>query len=230
MRVIRSFRRFSDAGMRGEKRAGVLPLVRRLFFFFRMKSLRRVGIFGGSFDPVHRGHISLAAAALKECGLDAVVFVPARQPPHKLGRALAKTADRLAMLLHAIIQEPKFLLSNYELRRPAPTYTWQTVRHFKKIYPAAELFFIMGGDSLTELPTWRKAEGLARACTFIVGKRRGTALKMPPFAAGRTVLLRKPLPDISSSDVREGLAAGTSVTRLVPPAVRQYIIEHRLYR
>src|SRR3989339_776506 len=110
----------------------------------------RLGLFGGSFDPVHCGHMELARAARGECGLDRVFFIPALRPPHKKGRALTDARHRLAMLRLAVRPYPAFSISAFELNRKTTTYTYRTLEYFRARYPGAELFFILGSDSLSE--------------------------------------------------------------------------------
>jgi nicotinate-nucleotide adenylyltransferase len=191
---------------------------------------RRIGIFGGSFDPVHCGHIELAKAALRELRLDKVYFVPARQPPHKKKRRLSPAGDRLRMLALAIKPFPSFVISRFEIGRRTTTYTYQTLQYFKQRFPAASLYFIIGSDSLAELDTWRKAPLLRTLCTFVTGVRPGAPLP-DVTASWRSVhLLAGAIQDVSSSAIRERAADGRSLRTLVPPAVARYIAQKGLYR
>jgi nicotinate-nucleotide adenylyltransferase len=172
-----------------------------------MKPLRRIGLFGGSFDPVHQGHMRMATLALEKCRLDTVIFIPAQQPPHKHPKKLTSACHRVAMLTLALQRHKHFQLNRYELDRPGTTYSYQTVRHFARTYPAARLFFIMGSDSFAELHTWHRHELLLRGCTPIIIQRT----------------------PVSSSEIRQRLERGMPITRLVPPAVEKYIKKNNLY-
>jgi nicotinate-nucleotide adenylyltransferase len=172
-----------------------------------MKPLRRIGLFGGSFDPVHRGHIRMATLALKKCSLDTVIFIPAQQPPHKHPKQLAPACHRTAMLALATRRYKHFQLDRYELDRDGTTYSYQTVRHFARLYPAAQLFFIMGSDSFAALHTWKNLDALLARCTPIVIERT----------------------TVSSSDIRRRLARGLNVQKLLPPLVESYIKRKILY-
>ena len=137
----------------------------------------RIGLFGGSFDPVHIGHVALARSARKEFKLDKVIFIPAKVPPHKLQKRLTPANVRLKMLSAAIKPYKKFLISRYEIDRKPPTYTYQTVAHFKRFYPGSKLFFIIGMDSFVELKTWKKIDTLMGQLQFIAGKRHGVSVR-----------------------------------------------------
>jgi nicotinate-nucleotide adenylyltransferase len=190
----------------------------------------RLGIFGGSFDPVHRGHLQLAILATKEFNLEKVFFVPARQPPHKKGKKLTPARDRMAMLSKAIEPYPRFTISRFELERKSTTYTYQTLNSFKRQFPSARLFFLMGSDSLAELHTWKNAAALARLCDFIVGVRKGAPKRCRLALANKVHYISRPILPISSSLVRERVQSGRPIKRLVPPAVERYIENKKLYR
>jgi len=189
----------------------------------------RLGLFGGSFDPVHNGHMQLAVAAQKECALNKVIFIPAWQPPHK-ARTLAPAKDRVKMLKLAIAPYPDFRISGFELKRKKTTFTYQTVEHFHSLYPAAKLFFLLGTDSLAELGTWKNIDILASLCTFIAGKRKGVSLKKPASLAPAVHILRKPIAPVSSTQIREYVIRGRPIKGLVPQPVYEYILHHGLYR
>jgi nicotinate-nucleotide adenylyltransferase len=189
----------------------------------------RLGLFGGSFDPVHRGHLQLARAAQNAFHLERVLFIPARKPPHKKDRVVSPAAQRLRMLSIALRPYPGLGISRFELRRTATTYTYQTVEYFRKRYPGAKIFFIIGSDSLAELSTWKNAEHLFSLCEFIVGKRAGfTGATIPRQAVVR--FLPHLLPAVSSSLVRRNAAAGHSILKLVPPGVERYIERTGIYK
>ncbi len=199
----------------------------------------RIGIFGGSFNPVHTGHLILAQDALEHMGLDRMVFVPAAQPPHKPAVPLAPPGDRLEMLRLAIAGDPRFEVSDEEIRHGGVSYTVDTLRRFRASRPEAELYFIIGGDSLRELHTWREIEvllTLARIVTvarpgFDPGRFDAAALRLPdpwPVRLAAHCVMGHPV-EISSTDIRARIARGRSIRYLVPGAVERYIQTMRLY-
>lgn len=194
-----------------------------------MKTVSKIGLFGGSFDPVHRGHIALARMAARELALDEVIFIPAKQPPHKLSKQLAPARHRAAMLKTALAAYPKFSISSFELRRPSTTFTYQTVEYFKKRFPRSQLFFIIGTDSLADLATWKRISHLLELCVFVAGKRPGAAAKNAIYAHS-VRFLKKAAPAISSTDIRARVAANKSLAGLVSPNVASYIRSRGLYR
>lgn len=183
----------------------------------------RIGVFGGSFDPVHHGHLTIALAALESLPLDRVVFVPARRSPLKEGVPSASEADRLAMLERAIDGERRFALSRLELERPAPSYTVATL---EALSDAGVLFLILGADAAAEFARWHRPERIRELATIVVARRPGTH----GTGLDGATLLDSPLMDISARELRERAARGRSLRYLVPDAVWRYIEEHRLYR
>ena len=179
---------------------------------------------------MHNGHLELASAAVEEFSLDRVFFVPAAQPPHKRKRVLTPAPARLRMLSLALKPYPRFSVSRFEMSRGKTTYTYLTVAHFRTLYPRAQLFFIMGSDSLAELHTWKKTELIFSRCEVIAGERPGSGRSWPARFKDRIHFLSKPIADISSSSVREAVRNGRSIQTLVPPAVASYIAERGLYR
>jgi len=198
----------------------------------------RVGLFGGSFDPVHNGHLEIADAARRQHRLDRVVFVPARHQPHKADPPQASGEQRLAMLRLAVRDRAGFDVSDCELVRSGRSYSIDTVRAFRaELGPATHLFFIIGSDSLGELPAWKGFGELGGLCTFLVASRPGF-----PFgeltgglpAEQVTELRRHAIRDtgnpVSATDVRRRAAEGRPLTELVPASVAAYIAENKLYR
>jgi nicotinate-nucleotide adenylyltransferase len=168
----------------------------------------KIALLGGTFNPVHNGHLLIAQTALESYKLDKVVFVPAGLPPHKKSpKTSAK--NRLAMLYLAIRGNPEFAVSDWEIRQKRIVYTWETLEHFCRIWPKASLFFIIGSDSLKTLPKWREYGRLRRLCRFI------TIPRINPF---------------SSTDIRQRVRQGISVRYRIPQAVERYIQEEKLYR
>ncbi len=203
-----------------------------------MSAAPRVGVFGGSFDPLHLGHLLLAEQAREQFALDEVVFVPARLPPHKLDRQLAPDKLRLEMVELAVAGHRQFRASDVELRRAGPSFTIDTLAALAAERPNAAFFLPIGADSLAEFPTWRDPAGILARAELLVMPRPGSApaaLADParalglPSAAGRVHALAAPLFDVSSTDLRRRRAAGRSLRYLVPPAVEEFLRHHRLY-
>ncbi len=196
----------------------------------------RLGIMGGTFDPIHLGHLHVAQAALDEAQLDSVLFLPDGDPPHKLPGASG--SDRLKMVALAIKGEPRYEVSDMELRRPGRTYTVDTLIELINQDSRRELYYLIGTDTLLQFPTWRTAWKVATLCRMLVVPRPGNDLqeirwfmaKLHADYGLNSRLLSDPGPDISSTQVREMVKAGQPVDALVPPAVAEYIREQGLYR
>jgi nicotinate-nucleotide adenylyltransferase len=188
----------------------------------------KIGLFGGSFDPVHLGHLVVARTALEEAGLDRLYFIPAAQSPFKPGAQPAPAAERLRWLRLALAGDTTAELDDQEIRRGGPSYTIDTVRNYAGNHPAAELFYLIGADQTGQLHKWREAGELARMVQFLVIPRPGEALAelAAPFR-GR-VLRGIPL-GVSSSEIRARLKAGLTVAHLTPPAVAEDLANKRLY-
>lgn len=193
-------------------------------------AVRRVGLFGGSFDPVHRAHLALAHEAMHALRLDEVRWVPTGQPWQK-SRSITPALHREHMLQLATAGEPRFCIDRIELLREGPSYTLDTVRAFSAAEPEAEWFLLIGADQYANLHTWTDWRELLARVTLAVANRPGAA---PPVNAEvlrhphRTVPLA--MLDISSTQVRQRVAAGQDISQLVPPEVARYIDQHRLYR
>ena len=197
--------------------------------------MRRIGLFGGTFDPPHLGHLVLAEWARTRLRLDRVVFVPAGTPPHKRGRRLTDAALRLVLTQLAVRGNPAFTVSGFEARRAGPSFTVDTLRHFHARQPGARFYLLMGADSLADFPDWHEPAEIARLAKLVVAARTGAAeafghALLPASARGRVVLLDNPLVAISSSALRARARAGRSLRYLVPDAVAAYVARHRLYR
>jgi nicotinate-nucleotide adenylyltransferase len=196
-----------------------------------------VGILGGTFDPVHNGHLIVAEVARERLNFNEVLFIPAGQPWLKVERSITPPQHRLQMLRLALDDRPYFRISEMEIGRPGPTYTIDTINALKKRLNAEdELFFILGQDTLMQLPQWYEARNLIRLCYLVAAPRHG--VKKPdlkaleaelPGITQRVMLMKEPLVDISATDIRERAARGLSVRHLVPEPVNRYIKEHRLY-
>lgn len=201
---------------------------------------QRIGIFGGTFNPVHTGHMIMAQNALEVFNLAKILFVPCNLPPHKDVSRLASAIHRVAMLEKAVEDNPDFQVSDVEIRKGGTNYTIDTVRYLRQLYPRYDLFFIIGSDSLIELNQWKEIDELARLCGFVTFVRPGfdprkISLKKFKLEKGlKKNLIRNVASihqiDISSSDIRHRVAAGMSIRYLVPGAVEIYIAEHNLYK
>lgn len=195
-----------------------------------------VGILGGTFDPIHLGHLALAEGAMHLAGLSRVFFVPNSQPPHKAGQSVTPAHHRAAMVRLAIADNPRFGFLSIELDRQGPSYTIDTVRALQAQHPEWRFAFIVGMDSLLEITTWRQYDELLRLIDLLVATRPGypraegeaMLARLGPLAA-RIRLLEIPGVAVSSSDLRQMALRGYPLRYLVPEPVLRYIAEHRLY-
>ena len=190
--------------------------------------MQRIGLYGGSFDPVHLGHLLVAQAALEELRLDRLFFIPAAQSPFKPTASLAPAAERVRLLRLALAGQPGFEIDEQEVRRGGISYSIDTVRDYTRRNPGAHLFYLIGGDHVRQLPHWREAAELARLLEFVILPRPGeVAAELPADFRGR-VLAGFPL-GVSSSQIRARIHAGQPIDFLVPPAVVEAIRNNRLY-
>ena len=198
----------------------------------------RVGVLGGTFDPVHNGHLIIAEEAQAKLGLAKVLFIPAGRPWFKDGENVSDMGWRLDMLKLAVNGNPSFEIDTMELEREGATYTIDTMEELRKrMGEDIELYFIIGIDALSELGRWKEPERLASICHFATMRRPGfTELDLEamerevPGVSGRVHVMDNVQVDISSSDIRERVEEGRSIRYLVPPAVREYIEKQELYR
>jgi len=185
-----------------------------------------VGLLGGSFDPIHHGHLLVAQAAVEVLGLDELRFVPARQQPFKVGHHGASVKDRLRMVEMAIAGEPRFALEQSEIDRSGPSFTVDTLRTLRDREPGQAFVLLVGADAAAELPTWHQAEEIPRLARVVMFAR-------PAGPDSRTVggfeAIRVPQVDISASEIRRRVRAGQSIRYWVPDAVRDHITARRLY-
>lgn len=202
-----------------------------------MERTFRYAIYGGSFDPVHIGHIALADCAAAECGLDEIIFMPAYISPFKQDRKVTKGEDRLAMLETVLDFNPAFRVSDYELRKGGPSYTIETLRHFRSMVDG-ELHFVLGFDSVVQVDKWYEGEEILRDFPLITVRRNDTDDAegferiegfRKEFGAEITVLDMEPV-DASSTEIRDMIKGGGEISGLVLPRTEEYIIEHKLYR
>lgn len=195
------------------------------------------GVFGGTFDPIHNGHLAVAEEVRERLNLAEVIFVPAGQPWLKTDWVISAAEDRLRMLHLALDGKPGYKISEMEIERGGPSYTIDTIKTLKK-GPGNEdeLFFILGQDNMCQLPQWRKAAELIKLCYLVAVPRPGSArLKMKdlevslPGITERVMVLKRPEIDISASNIRERVGQGLSVRHLVPEAVNRYLKQQGLY-
>ena len=192
--------------------------------------MTRIGVFGGSFDPVHRAHVALAQSALGALHLDQVRWVPAGNPWQKT-RAITAAEDRVALVQAAIAAEPRFVLDRIEVDRSGPSYTLDTIRELQAAHPGVQWVLLIGQDQYSGLHTWRDWQMLLALVELAVANRPGDLRQPHPdvqaFPHGMVPL---PMLDISSTDIRTRVAAGLDISHLVPPGVARYIETHGLYR
>ncbi len=197
-------------------------------------------LFGGSFNPIHNGHLIVARAAAERLRVSRVVFVPSPSPPHKTGTGLADAADRLAMVRLAIAGEPLFDCSDIETRRAGPSYTILTVEDYRRTQADRELFWLIGADSLADLHSWHRVAELVDACRIVTAARPG--FETPDLSSLERVLrpehvrrieadiLPTPRIDISATEIRRRVAEGRSIRYLLPEPVADYLVRRGLYR
>ena len=217
----------------------------------------RVGLLGGTFNPVHNGHLAIARQTRDALALERVVFIPTGDPPHKPHEALASAVARYEMVRLAIASDPSLSVSDVDVRRAGKSYSIDTVRILQEQFgPETQLYFLIGLDAFLEIPTWRDPETLLSLCSFVVLSRPGLSFQalaaLPLFPrlpqaslvdldAGRSVrldvsvgaqsliCLRLPPSNVSASDIRARLARGGSAANLLPPTVESYILQHHIY-
>jgi nicotinate-nucleotide adenylyltransferase len=200
----------------------------------------RIGIYGGTFDPVHVGHLILAEQAREQGRLDEVWFVPAFRPPQKEGQAITRFDQRVEMLALAIAGQPAFRVEEIEKERAGPSYTVDTLAELKRRRPQDTFVLLIGGDSLADLPTWREPQRIVAQADLLVMARPGIAvlsadelrrkLCLPDAVPLSLQIAEAPLIEVASRDLRKRVAAGRSVRYLVPRAVEVYVEEKGLYR
>jgi nicotinate-nucleotide adenylyltransferase len=190
----------------------------------------RVGIMGGTFDPIHHGHLVAASEVASLFGLTEVIFVPTGEPWQKSTRVVSPAEHRYLMTVIATASNPRFWVSRVDIDRPGPTFTTDTIRDISMQRPDSELFFITGADALSQILSWKDAQDALKLARFIGVTRPGYELSDAHLPSDSVTLLDVPAMAISSSDCRDRVAAGHPVWYLVPDGVVQYINKHRLYR
>lgn len=196
--------------------------------------MSRIGILGGTFDPVHHGHLIMASYAAHDLALDRVLIMPAQTPPHKLGKTISPAEDRVAMVRLAIVPDSRLELSTLDLQSSEPSYTATLLNRAQAQHPGDELVFIIGADSLRDFPTWYRPDLIVQQAGLAIARRPGieideSMLDAVPGLRERSTVFTSPLIDISSTDIRDRVQAGKPITWLVPPSVEQYIVRHSLY-
>jgi nicotinate-nucleotide adenylyltransferase len=206
-----------------------------------MKMKQRIALFGGTFDPIHLGHTVVVAHTSRDLPAESVFFVPVRRSPLKNTFPQATDSDRLAMIDLAIADHPDWQVSDCELQRPSPSFTIDTIRHFKAQYgDDASLYWLIGADAVSELPHWHGIDQLLDQCQIVAMVRAGCPRPdfspfIPLWGQERAHQLQEhiietPLIDVSSTEIRQRLAAGQDVSGMLHPAVLEYIQKHNLYR
>ncbi len=198
---------------------------------------QRIGVLGGTFDPVHHGHLAIAEEARVRLELEVVLFVPARIQPLRQDQAVSSPEHRTAMLERALLGNPAFQLSRVDLERPGPSYTVETMELLRRRHPRGSAFyFILGGDALADLPRWKEPERLMTLCQFAVFERPGctfdprTLFLRYPLLRERVILLEGPHLAISGAELRRRVRQGLPIRYMLPDPVEEYIRAHRLYR
>jgi nicotinate-nucleotide adenylyltransferase len=189
----------------------------------------RIGVMGGTFDPVHNGHLVAGSEVAHRFGLDEVVFVPTGEPYQKDAGSVSPAEDRYLMTVIATASNPRFSVSRVDIDRPGPTYTIDTLRDLRKANPDADLYFITGADALAKMMTWHDVDELFALAHFVGCTRPGHRLSGAGLPDGKVSLVEIPALAISSTECRARVAAGEPVWYLVPEGVVQYIAKRRLY-
>ena len=198
----------------------------------------RLGIMGGTFDPIHYGHLVTAEGTRYELGLEKVIFIPAGRPPHKKDYHVTGPWLRYTMTCLAVASNPFFQVSALEVERPGPSYTIDTVQEFTRLFPGAQIYFITGADAVLEILTWKSVERLLSTCRFIAATRPGYHLvelwekldKLSLELKKNIIFMEVPALAISSTDIRRRVREGRPIKYLLPESVEEYIIKNNLYR
>ena len=186
---------------------------------------KKIGLFGGTFDPVHIGHLIIAETVLEQSGLDMVMFIPSARPPHKHHELMFTAHQRLKMLSEAIKDNPNLVVSDIEMKREGPSYTIDTIREIKAALPSGtELSFIVGKDNLYEMETWKDPHAIIEECTILVADRIcEKKCDIPDWLKTKVKMVNVPLIEISSSEIRNRIREGKSIRYMVPEVVEKEI-------
>ncbi len=195
----------------------------------------RLAVFGGTFDPIHFGHLRIAEEARDRMKFDRVLFIPNYVSPFKTEQGVTSGEQRAAMVEAAVADNPVFAVSRWEIEREHPSFTVDTLRAIREEYTDAELYFLAGMDAVRDLPKWREPEALLDIARFVTATRPGVNVRdvldaLPDPWEERITFMEMPGLDISATDLRARVASGRSLRYLTPPAVEQFIEKHRLYR
>lgn len=188
---------------------------------------RRIGVMGGTFDPIHHGHLVAASEVAAALSLDEVVFVPTGQPWHK--KAVSSAEHRYLMTVIATAANPQFTVSRIDIDRPGVTYTVDTLRDLSSLMPDTDLFFISGADAIAQILAWKEIDEIWPLAEFIAVSRPGHNLELPEAPEGNMSVLEVPALSISSTNIRQRAGEGKPIWYLVPDGVVQYIAKHKLY-
>jgi nicotinate-nucleotide adenylyltransferase len=188
-----------------------------------------IGLFGGTFDPVHTGHLIIAELIRQEKNLDSIIFIPSARPPHKGAEIMFSPEERMEMLSLATKSNPRFHISDIELARRGLSYTIDTIYQMKDALPAGtELYFILGQDNLYEIETWKNPQEIINICKILIAPRQcGREKKIPEWLRGSVEMVAVPLIEISSTEIRRRLKIGLSIQYLVPDPVFEYLQKNR---
>ena len=198
----------------------------------------KIGVMGGTFDPVHIGHLILAQCAYEQLGLEKVMFIPSGNPPHKPNRATGTSdADRIEMVRLAVADNPAFEVNCMEMDQSGPTYTYLTLEKLREEDKKSELYFILGEDSLVDFPTWMKPQEIVKHCRIAVGIRPGSSdekiddiiRRVRGITGGEFIRIKAPALEISSHEIRERISKGMPARYYIPDAVLEYIERRGLY-
>ena len=195
--------------------------------------MRKIGIMGGTFNPVHNAHLIMARYAKEQYGLDDIIFMTSGNPPHKKNMDMPDAKVRHEMLKAAIENDADFIADDYEVNLKEYSYSVNTLRHLKKLYPDDSIYFIIGGDSLCDFPKWYKPQEILSLCTLLVYPRKtdteAVINKTKEMYGGDIFLINSPEIEISSTEIRKRLAEGKSVRHMIPDSVLEYIRKNKLY-
>lgn len=195
-----------------------------------MSNAERIGVYGGTFDPIHNTHLEIARVARRHANLDRVLFIVAARPPHKRHDVFAEAEDRLALVEAALAGEPGMEASRIEMDRRGLSFTVDTLREIHRRIPGADLYLILGYDSLVELPGWYEPEAILQQARLLAVPRPGVLPAVPPMLDGHFEQLRFEENNLSSTEIRQRIAAGDDISALVPGAAARLIHEKGLYR
>jgi len=198
-------------------------------------------LFGGTFDPIHNGHLIIARAVAEQLAVEKIILIPSSVPPHKMDQQISPAADRLQMTQLAVSEDDLFEVSDCELHRTGPSYTLETVLHFRQLCgPAVQLFWLIGADTISDLPGWYKIEKLLEHCTIVTAAREGCEMNDWGLLSNKLSslqiqqlkkhVLQTPLIGISATEIRRRVMQNQSIHYLVPPVVNDYIVSSGLYQ